>query len=369
MVKLNYEDYVNLVIVPPPLFFGFAVIGFLPPICFFICSCCKGRTAKRLELYCLLGMYKVITFTFRNAIQKREVNLDENGREVVGVNQTVVRKVHRFILFNRIISRLLIPFVFPSITALFVCFLVAFWGTFLNVESQNICDPDLDCFLFDTDMNPLQNDPIVNCTDFNTGDNVAIICYQFNLVDALGLAGGLLTFTHISIKLLGRVLVWSMQPCCEEGEKDCCKRYCFWSDSPWPQRHDDIDLFLPDDLEAGGCCRRNPNCYTNYKLHVNPDHYNKVQYYCCSYCYPCFKIAVRIALVLAPFIIFITRIVARTISFFRINYLDYQVAIRLLINATFLDATFLAYTLIFCYFGVLSLVFVVTLQCSKHNKY
>ena len=366
---VNYEDYVNLVVVPPFLFFWFAVIGFLPPICFCICSCCKGRTAKRLELYCLLGMYKVITFIFKNAIQKRKVNLDENGREVVGVNQTVVRKVHKFILFNRIISRLLIPFVFPSITVFFVCFLVAFWGTFLNVESQNTCDPDLDCFPFDTHFNPLQNDPIVNCTDFNTSDNVAIICYQhmFKLVDALGLFGGLLTFTQVSIKLSGRVLVWSMQPCHEERERDCCKRYCFWSDSP--QRHDDIDLFLPDDLEAGGCCRRNPNCYT--KLHVN-SHYNKVQYCCCSYCYPCFKIAVRVALVLGPFIIYIILIVAYfAVPSFRINankYLGYQVAM-LPIDVTFQNATFFVYTLILFYLGVLSFVFVVTLQCSKHNKY
>ena len=280
-----------------------------------------------------------------------------------------MRKVHKFILFNRIISRLLIPFVFPSITVFFVCFLVAFWGTFLNVESQNTCDPDLDCFPFDTHFNPLQNDPIVNCTDFNTSDNVAIICYQhmFKLVDALGLFGGLLTFTQVSIKLSGHVLVWSMQPCREERERDCCKRYCFWSDSP--QRHDDIDLFLPDDLEAGGCCRRNPNCYT--KLHVN-SHYNKVQYCCCSYCYPCFKIAVRVALVLGPFIIYIILIVAYfAVPSFRINankYLGYQVAM-LPIDVTFQNATFFVYTLILFYLGVLSFVFVVTLQCSKHNKY
>ena len=101
---------------------------------FWICCCCKGRTAKRLQLYCLLGMYKVISFVFRDAIQKREVNLDENGREVVGVNQTVVRKLHIFILFDRIISRHLIPFVFPTIIAFFVCFLVVFWGRFLNVD-------------------------------------------------------------------------------------------------------------------------------------------------------------------------------------------------------------------------------------------
>ena len=175
---VNYDQYVNLFTVPPLLIFGFTVIGFLPLICFFICFCCKGRTAKRLELYCLLGMYKVISFVFRDAIQKTEVNLDENGREVVGVNQTVVRKLHIFILFNRTISRLLIPFVFPAITVFFVCFFVAFWEMFLNVESQNTCDPDLDCFPFDTDLNSLQNEPIVNCTDFDTSVNVTIICYQ-----------------------------------------------------------------------------------------------------------------------------------------------------------------------------------------------
>ena len=142
-----------------------------------------------------------------------------------------------------------------------------------------------------------------------------------------------------------------MQPCREEGERYCCKRYCFWSDSP--QRHDDMDLFLPDDLEAGGCCRCKPICYTNYKL--NP-HYNKVQYYCRSYCYPCFKIAVRVVLVLAPFIIYI------------ILFVGYQVA-TLPIIEMIQNATFLAYTLILLYLGLLSFVFVITLQRSKHNKY
>ena len=66
--------------------------------------------------------------------RKGNVNLDENGREVVGVNQTVVRKVHKFILFNLTISRHLIPSVFPAITVFFVCFLVVFWETFLNLR-------------------------------------------------------------------------------------------------------------------------------------------------------------------------------------------------------------------------------------------
>ena len=362
---VNYNEYVNLIVVPPAIFiYGLTVIGILPPVCFWICCCCKGRTAKRLQLYCLLEMYKVISFVFRDAIQKREVNLDENGREVVGVNQTVVRKLHVFILFNRTISRHLIPSVFPTITAFFLCFFVIFWGTFLNVEPQNTCDPDMDCFPFDDDLNPLQNEPIMNCTDFNTNENVTITCYQlmFQPIDALGLVGGLLAFTQVSIKLLGRVLVWSMQPCGEEGERGCCKR-CFWSDSP--QRHDDdIDLFLPDDLEEGGCCSCKP-CYTQYKLHVKP-RYNKVQYCCCSYCYPCFKIAARVVLVLAPFVIYITVLVTyRAVPSIRNNahkYLGYQ-------TTTFQYAKFLvmfiAYTLISFYLGFLSLVFVITLHRSK----
>ena len=286
-------------------------------------------------------MYKVISFVFRDAIQKREVNLNENGREVVGVNQTVVRKVHKFILFSLTISRHLILSVFPAITVFFACFFVVFWGTFLNVESQNTCDPDMDCFPSDTDLNPLQNEPIINCTDFDTSNNVTIICYQlvFKPVDALGLVGGLLAFTQVSIKLLGRVLVWSFQPCGEEGERGYCER-CFWSDSP--QRHDDIDSFLPDDLEERGCCSRKP-CYTQYKLQVKP-HYNKVQYCCCSYCYPCFKIAVRVALVLVPVVICIPTIMAYyAVPFFRNNvqkYLGYQ-------YATFQSPTLLAYTLVF----------------------
>ena len=55
---VNYDQYVNLIVVPPRdplLIFGLSVIGFLPPICFWICCCCKGKTSRRLELYCSLG--------------------------------------------------------------------------------------------------------------------------------------------------------------------------------------------------------------------------------------------------------------------------------------------------------------------------
>ena len=363
---VNYDDYVKLTAVPPALLFCLTVIGFLPPICFSICFCCKGRTAKRLQLYCLLEMYKVTSFVFRDAIQKRELNLDENGREVVGVNQTVVRKLHVFILFNRTISRHLIPSVFPTITVFFACFFVVFWGTFLNVKSQNTCDSDMDCFPFDADLNrSLQNEPIMNCTDFDTNENVTIICYQlvFQPVYALGLVGGLLAFTQVSIKVLGHVLVWSFQPC-HEGERGYCERYCFWSDSP-QRDDDDIDSFLPDDLEEEGCCSRKP-CYTQYKLHVKP-HYNKVQYCCCSYCYPCFKIAVRVALVLVPLVIYITVLVTyHAVPSFINNihrYLGYQIA-----TLPF-RAMFFAYILILWYFGFLSLMFVRTLHHSKHNNY
>ena len=318
-------------------------------------------------------MYKVISFVFRDAIQKREVNLDENGREVVGVNQTVVRKLYVFILFNRTISRHLIPSVFPTITVFFACFLVVFWGTFLNVESQNTCDPDMDCFPFDTDLNPLRNEPIMNCTEFDTSDNVTIICYElvFKPIDALGLVGGLLAFTQVCIKLLGRVLVWSFQPC-HEGERGCCKR-CFWSDGP--QRHDDdIDLFLPDDLEEGGCCSCNP-CYTQYMLQVKP-HYNKLQYCCCSYCYPCFKIGVRVVLVLVPVVMCIAALVSYlAVPSIRNNahkYLGYQIAIFQVAmgqNPIIQNGMFLAYTLIPAYLGFLSLVFMKILLRSKHVNY
>lgn len=72
-------------------------------------------------------------------------------------------------------------------------------------------------------------------------------------------------------------------------------------------------------------------------------------------------------MVLGPFIIYIILIVAYfAVPSFRINankYLGYKVAM-LPIDVTFQNAIFFVYTLIF-----FSFVFVVTLQCSKHNKY
>ena len=60
------------------------------------------------------------------------------------------------------------------------------------IDESYTCDPELDCFPFDANNNTnLQDDPIVNCTDFDISDNITIICYHFafNFTDAGGLVG------------------------------------------------------------------------------------------------------------------------------------------------------------------------------------
>jgi len=134
------------------------------------------------------------------------------------------------------------------VPGLFSCFFTTFWEVFLTDESFT-CDPGLDCFPFDaSNLSILQNNPIVNCSEFATSDNVTIICYQFvfRYATATGLLGGLLTVTAIGIKVLGGVLIWSM----DIGEKE---------------EHTEEDETQKHCSKCKSCCR---SCYTYLKVSV-----------------------------------------------------------------------------------------------------
>ena len=81
--------------------------------------------------------------------------------------------------------------------------LIAFWTCFL-LDMSFFCDPTLDCFPLSKDTNePLQQQPIKNCSEFELNHNVTIVCYQFALryAEGVGAAGGVITFSSILVKL------------------------------------------------------------------------------------------------------------------------------------------------------------------------
>lgn len=218
----------------------YTLSNFLPP---FLVSVVMGAFAGifivcvflyaigQRKLLGLSGMYATISVIFRDAIKKKVV-----GKETI------------YVLFKREIHPFFILLLFLLVPGLFSCFFTTFWEVFLTDESFT-CDPGLDCFPFDaSNLSILQNNPIVNCSEFATSDNVTITCYQFvfRYAAATGLLGGLLTVTAIGIKVLGGVLIWSM----DIGEKE---------------EHAEEDETQKHCSQCKSCCRR---CYTCLKVFV-----------------------------------------------------------------------------------------------------
>ena len=94
-----------------------------------------------------------------------------------------------------------------------ICVIIgaAFINT-LFVHTTTSCNPKVDCFLVDSSASldpPLYNTP-VNCS--NLTDDSSFICYkfQFDLINALAIAGGLITITKLSINTTTSVFFWLM---------------------------------------------------------------------------------------------------------------------------------------------------------------
>ena len=159
---------------------------------------------REQEILCFTGMYAAVSIVFGDGIRKDSSNANT-----------------RYFLWNRKICASCIPFLFLIIPALICCFFAAFWDVFL-IEESLTCNPDLDCFPFSEKDNALQDNPIMNCSDFDMNDNVTIRCYSFvsGFTYGAAIVGGLITFTTNTIVLLGNVLTWTS----DTGEA-CCK--CF----------------------------------------------------------------------------------------------------------------------------------------------
>lgn len=251
---------------------------------------CKLFQGKRVRIPCLFGMYAAISVVFRDAIKKKTTKTGPV-----------------FVLWNRKISPISIPALFILLPGLFTCFITSFWGVFL-IENSYTCDPALDCFPIDAEHGNLQNDPIVNCSDFNTNDNITILCYQFVFRFAAGTAflGGLLAFTAIFIKLLGSLLVWSLDLDGKEKKME---------------EEDEIE-----------CCS-----------------------VCCHHCYPCLKTIVLATLIFSPLILTVVTLIALiAVPFVREALTDRQRALQ-----------FWPYYLTFFYIGCLVPTFILQLRRSK----
>ena len=85
----------------------------------------------------------------------------------------------------------------------------------LLVQRSTSCNPKVDCFLMDTSASfdpskPAFNTTPVNCN--NLTDDSLFVCYkfQFDLSNALAVAGGLITIAKLTINITTSVLSWLM---------------------------------------------------------------------------------------------------------------------------------------------------------------
>ena len=100
---------------------------------------------------------------------------------------------------------------------------ITFWGIFI-IDQSFACDPDRDCFAYNlTSGDILGKDPVDNCSDFDSMDNVTVICYHFvfQYAEGFGAAGGVIALAPaISKAYIGTVLFFLRLRC------NCLSRGC-----------------------------------------------------------------------------------------------------------------------------------------------
>ena len=88
--------------------------------------------------------------------------------------------------------------------------ITSFWIVFL-IEETFACDNGLDCFPFSEDGHRLQDQPIGNCSDYESLTNITITCYRFSFLYAqgFGATGGVLLFAAFIITVYTTVMFFA----------------------------------------------------------------------------------------------------------------------------------------------------------------
>lgn len=143
---------------------------------------CKSRRCKWLRNRKYLLMFTISKVILRG-FEQRKVN---------GKRSYFIGDQH----IPVILVKSIVTFLYPAVVITVALAIITFWGVFL-IEETFACDPGLDCFPFTEAGKELQGYPIVNCSDFESADNVTVVCYRFALkyAEGAGAAGGVLAFT------------------------------------------------------------------------------------------------------------------------------------------------------------------------------
>lgn len=193
-VYLNWDLYPILTI-----YFLGIFIAFLPLIYGRIRKCCKSKCRclkKRKHLF------EGLMFTVSKVILLKEFKQTvENGKKVY-----LMRDQH----IPTPLMRAILLFAYQAAVITITLAVTTFWVVFL-IEETFACDAGLDCFPFADDGEELQSHPILNCSDFESADNITIICYRFIFLYAkgFGAAGGVSVFAAFVVTAYTAVLFFA----------------------------------------------------------------------------------------------------------------------------------------------------------------
>ena len=231
----DLQVYLNWDLYPILLIYGLGVaIAFLPLIYDRVRKCCKSYC------YCLRKrkhLFEGLMFKVSKVILLKEFELkQENGKKEYFMRDQYI---------PTILMRSVLLLAFQAAVSTVTLATTTFWVVFL-IEETFACDPGLDCFPFTDDGDRIQDRPIVNCSDFESADNITIICYRFafHYAEGFGAAGGVTFFSafmitaYTSVMFFAARLIWPKNEVIDEDDYD--------SD-------EDSEDYVTQ--EAGSCCK------------------------------------------------------------------------------------------------------------------
>ena len=202
-------DFIAPLVIVVTIYVCFAIQIVVYWLC---CSCCKQNrcnTCLERVMYCITKLVYGKSIKLRN----------ENGER-------------KLFVFRRSVPQYLLSFYCLQMPTVLCCIFVTFWAVFLIDESFT-CDPGLDCFPFDTsgrkwiDGHPLQQQPIINCSSFESVNTVTIVCHTFvlNYSAAFSAAGGLLALIVMVMEKFKELGKWAFdRPGAFTGKVGTCVR-------------------------------------------------------------------------------------------------------------------------------------------------
>lgn len=148
--------------------------------------------------------------------------LDFEDRESGGTIVATVRK-------RRVSVYVMFIFFLTAVFVMICCFMT-FWAIFM-LDETFACDNGLDCFAFNKDSGDIVSDsPLgINCSEFESQDNITITCYAFvfRYAEGIGAAGGIIVFAAFILKAYAIAFFWALDSQPGEGTwgqvHHCCK--------------------------------------------------------------------------------------------------------------------------------------------------